>query len=688
MAARRFSSVTTGNVEPLLRTRPRTLPRVSFAALHNDISHQPLFSSPIVQNRHDGWRDRQSQVVIGAIPQPRYARPGKSLDDILQTIKDDLAHVRKVTALKNAFHYLASISSSSTGPTNQSYIKAHYNLLKLCLDSPHGGVVLAKILAKINHDSDVITPGFILELCHAAIKYPGRLVRALSTVINLPHTPKDAPLFPGIVPRIVHGLIDHPHIDISDIKNFLLEEAATDQTSARGWPLYVWSIVIRQLEYRPAVEFLGEFKSHVESVRASRNDDWTVHEIRNITDPYIHVVRAWSKSRFSGQGAPPPRVASLVPRTLAKDLLQLIGSQHLPVDFINAWMNAERIAQNYQAARKVWNLLDTRPLPLLIYHPPDLSTTKYRPHPDAYSWAVYFKLLKSTSPDLPAQNIRQEIRTMLEILPIASLSTYTLNSILSCLSSLSSSPDLPLLLLVLRLYDWDVDRHLGPPPIERTIDLVAAALVQIWRETGPILDRLFISSMARAVREETADFSRSKAGIFKKEWEMVSMALAELVPEEDQLDNMMDPHTILPLGQSTMTRLSRKGGSDLSNGGALTMRNPTPYKFGLTQSHPDESLVDTDEYGDVSNCDNPRYPTGDFDPPPAEHTMAHTLLRPTIALVERAIRLHIAARVDSDRRLEEAFDQVLQNVYDEVVPKSVVAWSKNGEDAEWEAVRK
>lgn len=142
----------------------------------------------------------------------------------------------------------------------------------------------------------------------------------------------------------------------------------------------------------------------------------------------------------------------------------------MPLEWLNAWMNGERVAGNLETALNVWQVIGSLP------HGPDST-----------SYSTYLRLIKL----LPAAEARSRLRSLVK--DLATKNSYKDTNILEhALGAAFTHYDLPLVLFLARRLDYSPDQH-HPNKISamaRTIDILAAGIVRLYRPLiSPIQNR-------------------------------------------------------------------------------------------------------------------------------------------------------------------------------------------------------
>jgi len=157
------------------------------------------------------------------------------------------------------------------------------------------------------------------------------------------------------------------------------------------------------------------------------------------------------------------RRGSLFPRALAKDLITIYGgAEKLPLEWLNAWMNGERIANNLETALNVWTVIDSS-----------------RVIPDANTYSVYMRLIKLLPHEDGKYRLRQAVKDIFDPVSAVGFNTEILEH---ALGAAFTHDDLPLVLLLARQLDYSADQHLSKiSPSARAIDILAAGFIRSQR---------------------------------------------------------------------------------------------------------------------------------------------------------------------------------------------------------------
>jgi hypothetical protein len=156
------------------------------------------------------------------------------------------------------------------------------------------------------------------------------------------------------------------------------------------------------------------------------------------------------------------RRGSLFPRALAKDLIPIYGGpERMPLEWLNAWMNGERIAGNLRTALNIWQVITSLPT-----------------GPDRASYSAYMRLIKLLPTIEGCLRLREVIKHNFS--PNSMTDTNILEH---ALSAAFTHDDLPLILFLARQLDYSPDQH-HPGKMSATarmIDITAAGIVRLQR---------------------------------------------------------------------------------------------------------------------------------------------------------------------------------------------------------------
>jgi hypothetical protein len=180
---------------------------------------------------------------------------------------------------------------------------------------------------------------------------------------------------------------------------------------------------------------------------------------QGVSSLYLQALTQWIENPTLRK----KRRGSLFPRALAKDLITIYGgAEKLPLEWLNAWMNGERIANNLETALNVWTVIGSS-----------------RIIPDANTYSVYMRLIKV----LPHEDGKYRLRTAVkDILDPASRIELNTEILEHALGAAFTHHDLPLVLLLARQLDYSTDQHLRTiSPSARAIDILAAGFIRSQR---------------------------------------------------------------------------------------------------------------------------------------------------------------------------------------------------------------
>lgn len=300
----------------------------------------------------------------------------------------------------------------------------------------------------------------------------------------------------------------------------------------QDWPLSLCSVMMhsyaQRLDIRGAVRQLGQFRLVVQELQGARASPqtaesdasplWSHEEIEQIIAPFVTVLKLWSTEGLAVDrlARQPNRLGSKMPETIVRGLVQILEnavapssidgepfeatrSVVVPLRLINAWVNAERIAGHTDTVFEIWRWLSGGQ-----GWQPEVSSVKtprlagviellsridsQSLSPDEGTFAALFKTFRyiSTTPSPPRQLLGQ-LQGVLDG-AVSSTGTTALDTLLSS-TLVTPQPDLPLVLVVLDMMREDTAGDLNVLPSARTVDVLAAALIRLYRAGLPIFER-------------------------------------------------------------------------------------------------------------------------------------------------------------------------------------------------------
>jgi len=214
---------------------------------------------------------------------------------------------------------------------------------------------------------------------------------------------------------------------------------------------------------------------------------------RGILRLYLQALTQWIQNPLLRQ----KRRGSLFPRALAKDLITIYGgAENLPLEWLNAWMNGERIANNLKTALNVWQVIQSSGI-----------------RPDATTYLAYLRLIKLLPFEDGHPRLREVVKNLLDPTRTPNLDSELLEH---SLGAAFAHNDTPLVVLLTRQLDFTPDQHLKSriTPSARVIDILAAGLIRSQRSTTASESRKSRSSGISI--EEWGDISylvKSESGI-------------------------------------------------------------------------------------------------------------------------------------------------------------------------------
>lgn len=254
---------------------------------------------------------------------------------------------------------------------------------------------------------------------------------------------------------------------IATIRSVLKQHDSARGGSTSGHFVMPWQLRLVVLEahmahndFRRALLTLANIRDLAAQQRA-QDTHWPGDDREPLCTAYTMMMGTWVRWAVKDVSRD-HRTGSRVPRRLAHQLASLLSKtespidyKELPVPFLNAWMNAERVAGNIDMVETIWPLISHQSMADTLAG--ILAPTVIKPD----SWWVLFKYLKMCPPD--------SYRAVVDRVLSDTVNSTTLNAMLAAVAS-TGNPELELILRVIPY-----------TPTARTVDLVAAALVRSAR---------------------------------------------------------------------------------------------------------------------------------------------------------------------------------------------------------------
>lgn len=560
-----------------------------------------------------------------------------SLDEIQRLLQAGQLSQARLRSIE----YFNKIPSTSSRDTATSTLAAQAELWSTYLGDPASVTTLISLLAHLSVRQ--YSSEFVLSVGRLAVDDPNAFGPLFKLVARVPRLNDSTPIIAPVITALIKQ-----NVDTVEIQRLALGSLQKDPEAAKHWPGYLWERTMIVSDFETCRTLLDAYRALALPTRLGlpqtvaqesgtgkevvQTGVLTYAQVLSISKPYTGLLRAWIR-QFADD---PSRISSPVPGEIAQEYLAIIGKMPIPTSFLNSWMNAERLAGNIANAESIWNMFDTSSTP-------SHSNGWPRSIPDKDSWVCWMKMRKSLSSPIPH---RESVRRIVNTLPQEDVSTTLLNAVLSSMVTTSQNglcDDLPLLLLVLRSFAHRAGKKTKnrAVPNGRTIDIVGAGIIRLWHSTGQYLDRMLVSSLARTTREQSETWCktyRMKWAIHPSEWKLVSLTISELLP-------LTSTYRAI--------RASRSRSESLLPFGERAFHET---KEGYGQRHPTYNLT-------INGSQVPVVPphAGKMALKPVE------LLKPLMALVERAIRFLLAERIETDEQLEEAFERLMDKVWEDVM---------------------
>ncbi|WVW85068.1 hypothetical protein I302_107104 [Kwoniella bestiolae CBS 10118] len=430
--------------------------------------------------------------------------------------------------IETAHHHLASQSfNPSSSQSRQDRQVSYSKLISSFLDHPKGLYAISSLLDRSLEEKIPISIPTLTSILKSSLSSED--ITARVSIINkiLPLLPDqlDIPLLDVLLRAVIRDI--NPEIGlVENMINDCLSLSTNDATKMekQDWPLEIWDLLFTshyyQSNFKGSLQLLKEFRGTVQtkldSIPSSSTKPVTLDEKDQlaICKVYSTVLNTWRMSNDI------PKAQSTFPRNLAKDLIDLIGEGTKPsLGFLNSWMKAERMAGDYTASRRIWDLIESK------------EVEDHLPNPD--SWIALFQLYlgpsSSTIQSLPP--LKKSIKRVFnqaKRYPQSNLLTSPLiNTILK--STLTS--DLPLSLYVLR----QMTRY-GISPDRKTIDIVSSEMMKMIIRL-PLIDqiKLGINHSTRRKDLQSLRSNRTRMGLKLSEWDLISETLHHISRNGDMV---------------------------------------------------------------------------------------------------------------------------------------------------------
>ncbi|WVQ73523.1 hypothetical protein IAR50_003097 [Cryptococcus sp. DSM 104548] len=415
---------------------------------------------------------------------------------------------------------------------------------------------------------------------------PEARIRTVQCVMPFLPDQLDVPLLDLLLRAVIRDSSPDPAFVEGLITDCLALEGVT---SKDGWPWEIWDVLVStyasKSDFRSAVKCLGEFKRVVRAYldapsSSSSPPELSPYQRDAIIQVYTTTMNIWRLSATSDTKA--SRLHSRIPESLAEDLVELAGGEAgLDVKFLSAWLRAERVTENWEAAASIVEMMGEAQEAFENDEGDKGQESSLTPL-DSQAWTSVFSLY-STPTSLPpprvlarrlltqAPKALQELQRDIRIpnpnrvahLPI--LTAEVVNAILRAIfhsldTSQPSTPpeeiDLPLALVILRLVKSGATPAPGPtsplPADRKTIDILSSYLYRTARNLS-LFPALFSSAVFQPMT--TPKFMKKKTwkrfGLGSEEWDVMTEAVhAERIKAGRNVDMIHLPFS-MPVARLT-----------------------------------------------------------------------------------------------------------------------------------------
>ena len=494
---------------PTTAARPYTSPAIPFSTkrLANVTTRRNAATLSVQKSISAGDDEpgyEEELSIFDRIDEIRNSREKDYLHRLQIALSDD----RLLEAVQLARRYIQKIpSSSSLSSSSKSTCEAYEDLFDILLaDDQFMNPTYIRVLENIVNDLrlNVVGHNTVLKLARLALTYKEYIpvICGFSTR-DIGDMPDSAWIFRQLI---------HLKIPYKSIVDLFHERMKQDPDISREWHSGIWASLIDIADYDAAMSMLNMYEQSTKTRRPPGAWKGGPGLSAKVAKPYQIVVAKWIKESTRA-GSTIKKAGSDIPRTLAKGLSSIIGQKMLPTDFLNQWMNAERIAQNYATGEIIWDSFDRH----FLYGEDEIkeaeairaknkekglehklaaddrrirllrslyTRSKDRARTNTESYRIYFKLYPNLVAPPP---LREVVETMLVHTYWEDISTKLLNSLLSAVISKTTTEgmiDLPLFYMVLSMYHSDpsaTGSYWGPEPDKRTLGLATAGIARLSR---------------------------------------------------------------------------------------------------------------------------------------------------------------------------------------------------------------
>ncbi|WWD18803.1 hypothetical protein CI109_103258 [Kwoniella shandongensis] len=556
--------------------------------------------------------------------QPRVIRP--TSDAIPLSVPHLLRHTAPQKHINAAHAYLSSDKFDPSSPTSLLRRQVTYSrFISTFLSHPSGLPAIRTLLSRSLSEGVPISTPTLTNILKSVLDSTSHItdrVAIIQSILPLLPDRLDLPLLDLLMRNVIRDTEADPAVVEKMIEDCLkLDGCSTAGGGREGWPWQVWDLVLlahaKRGEFREAINLLAEFKQVVEKHINSHSPSNGETELSDdqkaaVCRAYTTVLNIWHSQDPNTKASriPGGRVGSLVPRQLAKDLIGLLGGERPGLGFLNSWMKAERMAENWEAARKVWELIEGRgderdsaqagyalqreasvsgPGEEDVETSTSLVASKMETvdeGPNAISWINLYSLYlhPSSSDNLPPlrSSLRQLLSQSSQTNPnrnssFSILSPPVIRSILKAIfhhhgssgASAGEMVDLPCALLILRLVNSARNIELD----RRTIDYLASGLMNTTRSFSESeKKRLGVWVAKRTSRKANGGRGGrrgwTKLGLDLEEWDTISAALHRVrvrtrtqaeggVGKEGKVVEMIHLPMSIPIGRVNITNTSQ-----------------------------------------------------------------------------------------------------------------------------------
>ncbi|TYJ53865.1 hypothetical protein B9479_005484 [Cryptococcus floricola] len=379
-------------------------------------------------------------------------------------------------------------------------------------------------------------------------------VKIIQTVMPFLPDRLDIPLLDMLLRAVIRDSSPDPAF----VEGLITDCLALDGvTSKESWPWEIWDVLITThkptSDFHSAVKRLGEFKRVVRAYLDAPSSSSSPPKLSPaqrtaIVQVYTTTMNIWRLSALKDTTA--RSKCSRIPESLAEDLVELAGGEAgLDVKFLSAWLRAEKVAQNWEMAESIVEMIGEAQEGYEVGEG-DREQDGI-PGLDSKTWTSVFGLYTTPCVLPPTRVLARRLLTQTpkttqgteqnaipnpnRAIHLPILTSEVVNAILRAIfhsldTTHPSTPpneiDLPLTLVILRLITSS-GTPTSPPADRKTIDILSSYLYRTARNLS-LPPHLFLSLGIPAMpnrRRYGEEKTWRKFGLGAEEWDVMTEAV-------------------------------------------------------------------------------------------------------------------------------------------------------------------